>query len=86
MTYDGKEYELTARDFKQFAETYSGAEKEVEKLISSYQYKRLSDDDKSAAIRLIYDYYYNLAKTELVGEDVSAKKLVELQKEYDEKS
>ena len=76
FNYNGELYELTARDYKQFVETYSGAEDDATKLISSNTYKKLTDEQKSNAIKLVYDYYFNLAKTELVGESTS--KIIDL--------
>ena len=85
FTYNGEEIEMNGKEFKQFVKTYSQAEKDILTLMENAKYKKLSDQVKADAMKTIYNYYNNVAKSELVGEDVSAEKLVELQKEYDEK-
>ncbi|MDD4988573.1 MAG: hypothetical protein PHS68_06740, partial [Candidatus Izemoplasmatales bacterium] len=71
ITHNGESIELSARDYKQFVGVYSQANKEAETLIRSPAYRVLSDTVKADAVKLVYDYFYNLAKSELVGESTA---------------
>jgi len=71
ITHNGEEITMSARDYKQFAETYSQADHEIETLVTSRTYQLMTDAEKAVSLKLMYDYYFNLAKSELLGEDTS---------------
>lgn len=69
ITVDGNTIELTNTQYKSFQSTYSQSESKIAKMIKTSGYTSLSDEAKSKAVKLTYDYYYNLAKEDLTGED-----------------
>ncbi len=70
---DDEIVKLTNRQYKKFQETYNQADDEVTKLVNSVTYITMNDRAKARAIKFIYDYYYNMAKEELTGEDYTGK-------------
>lgn len=73
INVDGNSVKLTNKQYKSFQGIYSQSEKEIAKMIKSSGYASLSDEAKSKAVKLTYDYYYNLAKEDLTGEDYNGK-------------
>ena len=67
FTVDGQTYSITGSTLKKFAKTYNEATLEVEDLISSKGYSKLSDEQKSKAIKRLYNLYYGVAKSEVVS-------------------
>ena len=74
ITYDGETIKLSAKNQKAFKATYSGANAEVETLIKSSYFTKLSDEVQAKSIKWIYDYYYESAVCEVVGEESNSKK------------
>ncbi|HRF70807.1 MAG TPA: hypothetical protein PKV66_05195, partial [Candidatus Pelethenecus sp.] len=67
FSVDGQTYSITGSTLKKFAKTYNEATLEVEDLISSKGYSKLSDEQKSKAIKRLYNLYYGVAKSEAVS-------------------
>jgi len=72
ITHNGEQIELTAKEHKAFVEVYQSAEKDIAEMLGERTYAKLTDVAKAATVKLIYDYYYNIAKSELVGEPTSS--------------
>lgn len=58
-------------DKVKFVNTYSNVKDDLRRLMSSYNYKRLSDKDKTRLIKKVVDYHYNIAYKEQSGEDLT---------------
>lgn len=73
LNYNGETYSLSKKQQTAFKATYGQANKEVEKLIESRSFSSLSAEIQARAIKWIYDYYYENAVFETVGEDADSK-------------
>ena len=76
VSYDGIEYELTSRQHKQFEKIYSQSTEAVKSMVNSSTYNRLSKEAKAKAMNYIYNYYWNLAIEDMLGEDLETKTLL----------
>lgn len=73
LNYNGETYSLSKKQQTAFKETYGQANEEVEELIESRSFSTLSAEIQARAIKWIYDYYYEKAVFETVGEDADSK-------------
>jgi len=73
LNYNGETYSLSKKQQTAFKATYDQANKEVEELIESRSFSSLSAEIQARAIKWIYDYYYENAVFETVGEDADSK-------------
>lgn len=73
LNYNGETYSLSKKQQTAFKATYGQANKEVEELIESRSFSTLSAEIQARAIKWIYDYYYEKAVFETVGEDADSK-------------
>lgn len=73
LNYNGETYSLSKKQQTAFKATYGQANNEVEKLIGSRSFSSLSAEIQARAIKWIYDYYYENAVFETVGEDADSK-------------
>lgn len=73
LNYNGETYSLSKKQQTAFKATYGQANKEVEELIESRSFSSLSAEIQARAIKWIYDYYYENAVFETVGEDADSK-------------
>lgn len=73
LNYNGETYSLSKKQQTAFKEIYGQANNEVEKLIESRSFSSLSAEIQARAIKWIYDYYYENAVFETVGEDADSK-------------
>ena len=76
ITYDGVEYKLTSRQHSQFMKIYSQATEKVKNMVNTSSYEKLEDGAKAKAMNFIYNYYYNLAIEDLLGEDLEMKTIL----------
>ena len=73
MTINEVEYSLSETQKKKFKEVYSGAIPVVDKLVTSKEYARLSDEEKANAIKYVYNYYRYKAQQETLGVELDSK-------------
>lgn len=73
LNYNGETYSLSKKQQTAFKATYGQANNDVEKLIGSRSFSSLSAEIQARAIKWIYDYYYENAVFETVGEDADSK-------------
>lgn len=76
ITYNNTTYNLTKKQYNAFKIIYSQANDSVKTLVNSVYFKRLNDEAKAKAMRFVYDYYYDLAVEDLVGEDTDNKAIL----------
>ena len=76
ITYDGVEYTLSSRQHSQFMKIYSQATEKVKNMVNTSSYEKLEDGAKAKAMNFIYNYYYNLAIEDLLGEDLEMKTIL----------
>ncbi len=76
ITYNGEKITLTNNQYKQFEIIYKNANKSVTNLVELYQFKSLKEEGQAKAIKYVYDYYYNVAITETLGEESDSKTLL----------
>ena len=76
ITYNGTTYNLTNKQYKAFKIIYSQANNSIKVLVNNIYFKRLSDEAKAKAMQFIYNYYYDLAVEDLVGEDTDNKAIL----------
>jgi hypothetical protein len=69
LMIDDENVKLNKRQYKAFKTVYDQADTDVAKMIKSPLYMNMNENARARAIRFIYDYYYNLAKQDLTGED-----------------
>lgn len=68
ITVNDVQYSLEEGTLKKdFKEVYYQANAEVDKLITSAKYQKLSDKAKAKAINTLYNYYYYKAQAEVLG-------------------
>lgn len=70
FTIDGIEYK---NDKEKFAKVYDNASFVVEKLVNLASYKKLDSEHKSKLIKAVFNYYHQLAKQEVSGEEIFKK-------------
>lgn len=61
----GKVVQLSSKEKEQFFETYKQATKEIDTLIKEQSFTNLPSEEKSKAIKLIYDTYYDVARAKI---------------------
>lgn len=74
LAYNGEVYELSKRQQNAFKTIYGQANKDVEELVASRQFSALSPEIQAKSIKWIYDYYYESAVYDAVGEEADSKK------------
>lgn len=76
VTYDGRTYEMTARQRARFKKIYGQSEAAVQKVVSLQSYKKLDPAVKAKTIKSIYDMYYGLAVDDMLGTDTENKNVL----------
>ena len=76
ISYEGKTYTLTNRQYKQFKKIYSQATDAVKSMVNNVSFNKLDDEAKAKAMTFVYDYYYDLALEDLLGVDLEEKNLL----------
>lgn len=76
ITYDGVEYKLTNRQHSQFVKIYSQANEVIKAMVNTSSYDRLEEAAKAKSVNFVYNYYYNLAIEDLLGEDLESKTIL----------
>lgn len=74
LHYDGETYNLSNKQVKQFKTVYGKANEEVEALVNDRHFKSLAAEVQAQAIKWIYDYYYESAVFDTIGEEADSKK------------
>lgn len=74
LHYDGETYNLSNKQVKQFKSVYGKANEEVEDLVNDRHFASLAADVQAQAIKWIYDYYYESAVFDTIGEEADSKK------------
>ena len=64
---DGETVQLTAKQITQFTQQYGQSNKAVSELLRLNDYRNLTAEEKAKAIKKLYDAYYSMAKTKVVG-------------------
>lgn len=76
ISYDGVEYNLTSRQHDRFMKIYSEANNAVKTMVNTSAFNKLEDGAKAKAMNFVYDYYYNLAIEDMLGEDLETKTIL----------
>jgi hypothetical protein len=76
ITYDGVQYTLTNKQHTQFTKIYSQANEKIKTLVNNSTFNKLEDVAKAKAMNFVYDYYYNLAIEDMLGEDLETKNIL----------
>lgn len=76
IVYNSETYNLTKRQHTQFMKVYSQANEKVKTMVNSINFKSLDDEAKAKAMKFVYDYFYNLAIEDLLGEDLEEKNIL----------
>lgn len=74
ITHNGEDINLTKAQKKQFKAIYSEANDKLSELIKSAIYQTSDYAVRAKAIKNVYDYYYNLALEDLLGEQTMTDK------------
>lgn len=74
FSFDGETYTLTQKKTDAFRAIYSKANTEVEQLIKSQGFNALDASVQAKSIKWIYDYYYENAVYDSVGEEADSKR------------
>lgn len=74
LHYDGETYNLSNKQVKQFKSVYGKANEEVEDLVNDRHFASLAAEVQAQAIKWIYDYYYESAVFDTIGEEADSKK------------
>ena len=69
ITIDGTEYAIGAEEQEMIRTSYADVTDKIEKLAASKAYARLSDSEKSEALRYVYNTAYDAALTDVYGID-----------------
>ena len=76
VTYNGEQFKLSKKQQSRFSVLYSVAGERAAKLVKTSLYRKADNGVKSAALKFIYDTYYNLALQEVVGEELETKNVL----------
>lgn len=76
VVYDNEKYTLTRNQHDAFIKIYSQATDKIKIMINSHSFRISTDEAKAKAIRFVYDYYYDLALEDLIGEDIEEKNML----------
>jgi hypothetical protein len=76
ITYDGESYPLTSRQHTQFSKIYSQANDSVKTMVNSTMFNKLDDEAKAKAMNFVYNYYWDLAIEDSLGEDLESKTMM----------
>lgn len=69
ITVDGTEYEMSEEEREMVREAYATATDKLDKLFANRTYSRLSEEEKTEAIRYVYNTAYNAALADVYGID-----------------
>ena len=67
VTVDGETVELSRQQRKAFEKVYGISDQAVEDLVANKLYQNATDEEKAAALKKLYDTYYNLAVDDVLG-------------------
>ena len=67
ITVDGTEYEMSEEEREMVREAYATATDKLDKLFANRAYSLLTDEEKTEAIRYVYNTAYNAALTDVYG-------------------
>ena len=70
---NGQTIELTQKQIEQFKNYYSQASKDISSLLDIAEYKTATSEEKSKAIKKLYDIYYQYAKVKVIGAATTSK-------------
>lgn len=70
---DGIAINLSSAQISQFSKTYSQASKVMTTLMGLTEYKTLTAEEKSKAVKSLYDYYFDFAKVKTFDSTASSK-------------
>ena len=73
LTYNSETYTLSRAEKQRFKTIYNQAESSVANLTRYDLFKEASDETKSKAIKMVYDYYYTLAVRDYIGDEEYSK-------------
>ena len=76
LTIDGEKRELAASEVRAVREKYSEVIEQLNKFIEGDFYKKLSDEDKAAAVKKIYALYNDLAYDTVIGTEKDKKAMI----------
>lgn len=76
ITYNGEQIKLTNNQAKRFAEVYGGANNAVKQLLQNSGFDNLAPEVQAKSIKFVYDYYWQLALEDMLGEGLEEKKLL----------
>lgn len=68
FTQDGTKYVMTKKQQQRFAQIYNKADLIVLRIIKNSKYNRLDNNMKKRLLQAVYNYYYRLAKNEILKE------------------
>lgn len=69
ITVDGTEYAMSEEEREMVREAYATATDKLDKLFANSAYSRLTDEEKTDAIRYVYNTAYNAALADVYGID-----------------
>lgn len=73
LTYNSETYTLSRAEKQRFKTIYNQAESSVANLTRYDLFKEASDETKTKAIKMVYDYYYTLAVRDYIGDEEYSK-------------
>lgn len=76
ITIGESEYELNEQEIEAIRSRYSSAQSYIDKLISSAEYKKLSDEDKAEAVNNVFVICYDISLEDILGIDRGNKVLL----------
>lgn len=76
ITYNNEEIAMTKKQQDEFKSIYSEANDVISKMVSSTQFKSLSQKMQADAINEVYDMYYDKGLENLLNEEISDKNLL----------
>lgn len=74
FSFDGETYSMSGKQATAFKSIYGKANDEVEELIASAGFSALDGSVQAKSIKWIYDYYYENAIYQIVGEEADTKR------------